>query len=132
MIGAREVVPPRMTLSILLIAAGFILAGTLHLLRPGLYVRIVPRWLPAASILVLVSGLCEIAGGAGVLLPATRVLAGWGLLALLVAVFPANVQMLLDAHARHASRAWQSMLIARLPLQAVLMWWVWRATIRPA
>ena len=120
----------RPTRSLVLIAIVFITAGLLHLLKPAPYIRIVPPWLPAPATLVMVSGVCEILGGLGVLLPATRVAAGWGLIALLVAVLPANVQMLLDAHARHVSRLWQLSLALRIPLQAALIWWVWRATSR--
>ena len=122
--------PARLSLSLVLVAAIFVVAGVLHLVKPAPYIRTMPPWLPAPATLVLVSGVCQILGGAGVLLPSTRVAAGWGLLALLVAVFPANLQMLLDARARGASAAWQAALAARLPLQAALMWWVWRAAIR--
>lgn len=66
----------------------------------------------------------------GLLIPATRVAAGWGLLALLVAVFPANVQMLLNASAAGASRFWLAALVARLPLQPLLGSWIFRAVIR--
>lgn len=120
----------RPTQSLILIAVVFVAAGALHLLKPAPYIRIVPPWLPAPATLVMVSGICEILGGLGVLVPATRVVAGWGLIALLVAVLPANVQMLVDAHARHASRLWQLSLVLRVPLQAALIWWVWRATSR--
>lgn len=121
---------PRLTLSLVLIAIIFVAAGVLHFLKPAPFIRIVPPWLPAPALLVAISGACEIMGGIGVLLPVTRVAAGWGLVALLVAVFPANVQMLADAHARHASRAWELALVARLPLQAWLIWWVWRVAAR--
>jgi len=121
---------PRPTLSLLVLGIGFTIAGLLHLVRPAPYIRIMPPWLPAPAALVLISGLAEMAGGLGILLPLTRVAAGWGLIALLVAVFPANVQMLLGAVAHHASRGWIALLIARLPLQIVLVWWVWRAAVR--
>ena len=127
-LGARE---PRLTLSIVLIAAIFVGGGVLHLVKPEAYLRMMPPWLPAAMALVLISGVFEIVGGVGVLMPATRVAAGWGLIALLVAVFPANVQMLLNARATHASALWMSGLVARLPLQAVMIYWVFRVTIRP-
>ena len=119
----------RPTMSQALIALVFVIAGVLHLIWPDAYVKIVPPWLPAPALLVFVSGLCEVAGGVGVLLPSTRVVAGWGLIALLIAVFPANVQMLVDGRAHHATRASQLALIARLPLQFWLIWWVWRATL---
>lgn len=121
---------PRLTLSIVLIAAIFVGGGVLHLVKPDAYVRIMPPWLPAPMALVLISGVFEILGGVGVLLPATRVAAGWGLIALLIAVTPANVQMLLNARAAHASALWMTGLIARLPLQPALIYWVFRATIR--
>ena len=121
---------PRFTPSLVVLAVVFVGAGVLHLLKPDSYVTIVPSWLPAPALLVLISGLCEIAGGLGVLLPATRVAAGWGLIGLLIAVFPANVQMFLDGRARGASIAWQAALVARLPLQLGLIWWVWRAAVR--
>jgi uncharacterized membrane protein len=92
-----------------------------------MYEHIGPPWLPAACLLVLVSGACEVAGGIGLLVPAVRRAAAVGLIALLVAVWPANVQMLMDAHASHASAAWQAALVARLPFQLVLMMWIWWA-----
>jgi uncharacterized membrane protein len=98
-------------------------AGVLHFIHPETYLRIMPPALPAPRLLVLLSGGAEVAGGLGLLLPATRHLAAWGLLALLVAVFPANVYML--GLARELSiPSWA--LWARLPLQPLLMWAVWR------
>jgi uncharacterized membrane protein len=129
-IDTSELVPTQATTSLVFVALVFVVAGILHLVTPGPYIRIVPRWLPVPATLVLVSGVCEILGGIGVLPPVTRVAAGWGLILLLVAVFPANVQMLLDAHSHHASRVWQGALALRLPLQAALLWWVWRAAVR--
>jgi len=99
-------------------------AGVLHFIHPETYLRIMPPALPAPRLLVLLSGVAEVAGGLGLLLPATRRWAVWGLLALLVAVFPANVHMLRLAGELHIP-AW--VLWARLPLQPLLMWAVWRA-----
>jgi uncharacterized membrane protein len=124
---------PRISISIALIALLFATSGVLHLVKPQPFVSIVPPWLPGALVLVLISGVFEIAGAAGILLPSTRVVAGWGLIALLFAVFPANVQMLLNARAAHASALWMAGLWARLPLQILLIIWVYRAAIhRPA
>ena len=128
--GVAIAAPQRMTLSIALIAVIFVIAGALHFLRPRFYVAMMPPWLPAAATLVLVSGVFEILGGIGVLVPVTRVAAGWGLIALLVAVFPANVQMLLNARTAHASAATMAVLVARLPLQAVLVYWVFRSAVQ--
>jgi uncharacterized membrane protein len=103
-----------------LLAAVMVTAGVLHFARPEPYERIVPGWLPAPRALVLVSGFFEIAGGLGLLYPPTRRLAAWGLVALLVAVFPANVNMAVH-RIGFDGPAW--VLWARLPLQAVLVAW---------
>src|SRR5438270_7225809 len=78
-----------------LLAAAMVGAGVMHFVSPDWYVRIVPSWLPAPLALVLASGFFEIAGGIAILIPRLRRLAKWGLVALLVAVFPANVNMAL-------------------------------------
>ena len=118
------------TLSVYVLAAIFVFAGALHLIKPGMYMRIMPPWLPAPMALVLISGVCEMIGGAALLLPVTRVAAAWGLIALLVAVFPANVQMVLNAFAAHASLVSRVTLLARLPLQPLLIYWVYRSAVR--
>jgi len=128
--GTTLTAPPRMTLSVALIGLIFVVGGVMHFLRPRFYLAMMPPWLPAAAALVLVSGVFEILGGIGVLVPATRVIAGWGLIALLFAVFPANVQMLLNARAAHASASTMAVLVARLPLQVLLVYWVFRATVQ--
>lgn len=116
-------------MSRLLIAALFIVSGIMHFVKPSTFTRIMPPWLPAHMQLVLLSGALEIAGGIGILIPALRVAAGWGLIVLLVVMFPANVQMLLNAHREHWSTAWQAALVIRLPLQALLIYWIYRATM---
>jgi uncharacterized membrane protein len=121
----------RISWSIALLAVLFIGAGVLHFVRSQPFERIVPAWLPNAALLVRVSGVAELMGGIGLLIPATRVAAGWGLILLLAAVFPANVEMLRLARAADSSRfLWIGALWARLPLQVVLIWWVWRAAAR--
>lgn len=88
-----------------------------------------PPFLPAHREIVAVSGFFEMLGGLGVMLPLTRSAAGWGLIALLIAVFPANIYMALDTEKfGKLAPAW--ILYGRLPLQFVLIWWVWSATIR--
>lgn len=107
-----------------LLALFFIVAGVLHFVYPHAYMSVMPPWLAWPAALVIVSGIAEVAGGIGVLPASTRRWAGWGLLALCVAVLPANVQMLLDAIAV-ARPAWIiALLVARLPLQLLLMWWI--------
>ena len=116
--------------SVLPITLLFLTSGVLHFVTPGFFLRIVPAWVPNAQLAVAVSGAAEIAGAIGLLFPATRVMSGWGLIALLAAVFPANVYMLQQAIAKDASRAALTILWARLPMQPLLMWWVWRAAVR--
>ncbi len=115
-----------MPASLLITAIVFIVAGALHFAIPRVYMAIMPAYLPSPLMLVYISGVFEMLGGAGLLLPATRTLAGAGLILLLLAVFPANVEMLRLAHARHASALFIAACWIRLPLQPLLMWWVWR------
>lgn len=117
-------------ISLILLATFFIVGGTLHFIFPLAYSEIMPAWLPAHKVLVLVSGICEIAGGIGVLFPLTRRLAGMGLILLAIAVLPANVQMLLNAHNAGKDMLWQTLLVLRLPLQFLLIYWIWRVSLR--
>ena len=109
----------------------FVLAGLNHFRSPALYAQIVPPYLPFPLALIYLSGLAEVAGGLGVAIPKTRRAAGWGLLALLLAVFPANVYMATDQVVPDGYQIPALLLWARLPLQFVLMLWVWSATLAP-
>jgi uncharacterized membrane protein len=111
-----------------LLSVAFITTGLLHFLQTKTYEGIMPGYMPAHRELVLVSGAAEIAGGIGVALPRTRPAAGAWLIALLILVFPANVNMAVNAD-RFGSIA-PALLWARLPLQGVLIWWVRSATLR--
>ncbi|MBF9223510.1 DoxX family protein [Hymenobacter ruricola] len=104
----------------------FVAAGVWHFVHPATYLAIMPPQLPQPRALVYVSGVFEILGGAGLLLASTRKIAGWGLLALLVAVFPANVYMAL-IHEQLGIPGWVAW--GRLPLQLPLLWWVWRIAL---
>lgn len=112
------------------LALFFVVAGALHFLFTAQYMAIMPPWLPEHQALVVVSGVFEIAGGVGVLISRSRRLAGLGLIALCLAVLPANVQMLLDAQAANASAGWLALLWLRLPLQGLLIAWIWRVSQR--
>ena len=83
-----------------------------------------PPYLPLHRELVLLSGAAEVLGGVGLFPRRTRRVAGTGLILLLIAVWPANVQMLLDARGARRPSWWLALLWARLPLQVVLMAWV--------
>jgi uncharacterized membrane protein len=111
------------TLVRLLLAALFLFAGTIHLRHPELFLPVMPPWIPFHLPCIQVSGVFELLGGVGLLIPARRVqlLAGWGLTLLLVAVFPANVYMAM-AHVKihgFPSQPWMGW--ARLPLQPLLI-----------
>jgi uncharacterized membrane protein len=112
-----------------IMAALYIIAGSLHFLIPATYSAIVPDYLPAPRAIVAISGAAEILGGIGLMIPATQTAAAWGLIALLVAVFPANLTMITD-HARFPTvplwAAW-----VRLPLQLPLLYWAWLYTRKP-
>jgi uncharacterized membrane protein len=110
------------------LGAFFLIAGSLHFLRPKPYVAIVPDALPRKREMVFASGVAELAGGAGVLVPGTRRLAGWWLIATLLAIFPANVNMAVNAERFRVVP--EPLLWVRLPLQGLLIRWVWRAAIR--
>jgi uncharacterized membrane protein len=116
----------RTTRSQRFIGLAFIGAGVNHFVLPGPYRKIVPPSFGDPARLVALSGVAEAAGGLGVLLPATRRLAGFGLIALLAAVFPANVHMARNPGDFRRIPRWA--LYARLPLQPLMMWSVWRAT----
>jgi uncharacterized membrane protein len=115
-----------MPASLIVTALGFGIAGVMHFVVPRAYVAIMPTWLPSPLLLVQVSGVFEILGALGLLLPATRMAAAVGLLVLLAAVFPANVEMLRLAITRGASPMFIAACWLRLPLQPLLIWWVWR------
>ena len=111
--------------SIYLIALIFGAAGTAHLVWPAAFARIVPPYLPAPRTLVYVSGVAELLGALGLLVPGLRGYAGWGLILLLLAVLPANVHMALHPTDFERLPAWA--LHLRLPLQFVLIGWIYWA-----
>ena len=102
----------------------FVLTGVLHFVIPRAYEAIMPDYLPAQRELVYASGVAEIAGGAGLMHPRTRRAGMWLSIATLVAVFPANLHMALNADRYDFPPA---ALWARLPLQALLIAWAWAA-----
>ena len=109
-----------------------VVIGALHFLDEEFFVRIVPKALPYPRVLVGISGVCEIGLGIALLIPKTRKLAGYGLIALYLAVFPANINMVVHPELGGDVPLWA--LWVRLPLQFVLIAWAWwasRALSRP-
>jgi len=120
-----------MTLSQKVLGAFFTTTGVLHFVIPRSYEAMMPPYLPAHREAVIVSGVAEFLGGAAVGPRRTRRFARWWLLALLVAVFPANVHMAVNpeqVRGLDLDRVPRWALWARLPLQPLCMLWVWRAT----
>ena len=122
----------KLTFGCIALAIFFIFAGAMHFVVPDLYAKIVPPIFPAPFAIVIVSGIAEITGGLGLLLPFTRRAAAWGLVLLLICVFPANIYNAV-AHVQLPgimAKPWAQWL--RLPFQIPLIWWAWLYTRRPA
>ncbi len=103
----------------------FIFAGLNHFLNPEFYIQMIPPFLPEPAILNILSGIAEMILGIGLMVPMTVNLAVYGLIALLIAIFPANVQMLHDAMNSPTPIFPVWLLVLRLPLQALMIAWVY-------
>jgi uncharacterized membrane protein len=114
-------------LSAKLLAAGFTTSGVLHLVKPDVFEPLMPSWVPAHREVIYASGVAELACAAGLLHPATRRVAGWTSLALLLGVYPANLKMAGDA-LQGDDQKFKAAALARLPLQLPML----RAALRAA
>jgi uncharacterized membrane protein len=114
-----------------LLATVMVTMGVLHFVRADDFAHVIPPMFPAPYWLVWISGVFEILGGVGILIPRTRALAGWGLVLLYVAVFPANIYMALEPIAVGGSVPERWVMWARLPFQPLLMWLAWWCTRPP-
>jgi len=106
-----------------LLAVFFILAGGNHFRQPAAYEAMIPPWLHHPGALNVISGIAEILGGIGLMIPVLRAAAGWGLIVLLVAIFPANLHAALIGYMPGFSVS-RTVLWLRLPFQLVFMAWV--------
>lgn len=104
----------------------YMTAGINHFWHATMYVVIMPPWLPYHAALVYISGVFEFMLGLLLFPAGTRRMAAWGIVALLIAVFPANIQMAINYYQEHNANLW--LAIARLPMQLVLIWWAWLYT----
>lgn len=116
--------------SLVVMAAFYLAAGSAHFTNPAFYLEIMPPYLPWHEALVFWSGVAEVALGAGLLVPATRRAAACGVIALLIAVFPANLHMALHQVQPVHAPVWMgtpspAALWMRLPLQGLLILWAW-------
>ena len=115
-------------LSLFSLALLFVGAGINHFLNADLYLKIMPPMLPWPKELIYISGVFEVIGGTGILIPKFRRLFGWGLIALLIAVFPANIYMAIEADQFPNFPMWAILL--RVPFQFVFIAWVYFSAIR--
>jgi uncharacterized membrane protein len=111
------------------LAAFFIYVGVDHFVDPEFYLSIMPPAFPLHLEAVYISGFFEVLGGVGVLIPRLRKIAGWGLVALLVAVYPANIYMAITPEAFPEVSV--ALLYVRLVFQFVFFYWAFLVT-RPA
>lgn len=109
---------------LLLAAVFYVSAGVLHFTNTAFYLKIMPPYIPWQLTMVRISGVCEVLGGVGLLIPATRQIAAWGLVALLIAVFPANLYMAINPMEAGAAGLPAVIRWGRLPLQLVFIVWV--------
>lgn len=107
-------------------AAGYTAAGIYHFINPAPYLKIMPPWLPWHEELVFISGALEIILSLLILYKPSRPFAAWGFIILLIAIFPANIQMAINYYKNNHPVYLGSLL--RLPVQLVLIAWAFRYT----
>jgi|ERR1043165_6122309 uncharacterized membrane protein len=106
--------------------AAYVVAGANHFIHPDFYLKMLVGYFPFPTALNAISGMAEILVGIGVMIPQTRRVSAWALIALLIAVFPANVNMAI--HAENWPNFSPIGLYLRLPIQFLLIWWAWLYT----
>jgi uncharacterized membrane protein len=121
----RQIATTRKEQLRVMLAICIIIVGSLHFAVPDPFVKIVPDYLPNHLALVYISGFFEILGGIGILVPPVSQAAAWGLLVLFIAVFPANINMAINAIDLPGIPDSSLLRWGRLPLQAVLIAWAW-------
>jgi uncharacterized membrane protein len=121
--------PPKDTAALVAI---FAVSGAVHLVKPDVYEPLMPSWVPRHRQVILGSGVAELACATGLVLPATRRTAGWASALLLVAIFPGNVKMAVDAQQIRSTssraRRFKAATLLRLPMQ----WPMIRAALKVA
>jgi len=117
---------PAKKISLYIMSVFYSLAGINHFVHPSFYEKIMPPYLPCHLSLIYISGICETGLGLLLLYQKARSVSAWGIILLLIAVFPANVQMFLNYLHENRPGLWIS--IVRLPLQIVLIGWAYNFT----
>lgn len=113
-------------ISLFIMSIFYVGAGLNHFWHPESYLKIMPPWLPCHNELVILSGVCEMLFGLLLIFSSTRRFAAWGIILLLIAIFPANIQMMLNFWHESNPQLWLTLL--RLPLQIILIWWAYSFT----
>ena len=108
---------------LVIMAAFYVIAGVYHFINPDFYKKIMPPWLPGHYFIIYFTGFCEIVFGLLLIPKQTRKPAAWSIIVLLVVVFPANIQMMLNYW--HAQSPYLWLAILRLPIQLLLIWWAY-------
>lgn len=111
---------------LILMALLYIAAGVNHFVNPEFYLRIMPPYLPLHEEAVFWSGVAEIVLGVGLLIPQTRVWSAWGIIALLIAVYPANIYSYTNLMGTGDPK--EMIALVRLPFQFLFIWWAWLYT----
>ena len=112
----------------IVLATVFLGAGVLHLMVPGPFVRITPHWVSDPALVVALTGIAELLGAAGLMIPRLRVVAGWALALYCVCVYPANIQHAVNGLTTGAGLGW-AYHGPRLLFQPVIVWWcLWAST----
>lgn len=109
--------------SMVVMAVLYVIAGSLHFLKPRMYLGIMPPHIPYPHAVVFLSGIAEMVCGLLLLIPTGRVYGAWAIIVLLIAIFPANIYMSQQGGAKYGTKNW--ILLARLPLQLVLIAWAY-------
>ena len=117
-------------ISTVILALFFTVAGAYHFISPETYLPLMPSYLPWHMELIYLSGAAEIIGGIGICFRISRRLAGWWLIAVLIAVFPANLHMLINHVPIGGKSVAPWIYWVRLPLQGLLIGWVYATCVR--
>ena len=109
---------------LVIMTAFYVIAGAYHFIDPGFYKKIMPPWFPWHYFIIYLTGVCEIVFGLLLIPKQTRKPAAWSIIVLLVLVFPANIQMMLNY--RHEQNPYLWLAILRLPIQPLLIYWAYQ------
>ena len=111
------------TAGLYVMAIMYVFAGLMHFVKPKLYMRVMPEYLPNHKALVFWSGIAEILLGIGLCIPVLKVISSYGIIAMLIVFLMVHLYILTGEKASTGIPKW--ILILRIPLQFGLMYWAW-------